>query len=230
MKSVIIIGGGASVQIGTKLDLWNKIQGLEIWSLNSVYKCMPYLPTAQFWVDVDFFKHDIVDLQALYNKGVKLVSKEHVRMVGLKGVIEQWPTSREIDKYYGKEAISKHMIYYGRMGLCGMFALSYAIANGYDRIFLLGYDFGSTSLNNKLTHWYQEDMKDKNIYSTGAGKPEVYLQSHNDGQTNPFVEDFGVYAKETDIQIFNISLASNINYFPKLSYTDFLEIINANVT
>ncbi len=232
MKRVIILGGGASVKEGLSKGLFDLLKSEEVWSLNSVYKAMPYLPKKQFWVDIDFFQYEVSNLQKLYEQGVPLIAKKHHRYSFLDEKITQIPTSREIDKYYGKEALQKDLLYYGRMGLCGMFALSYAIASGYTEIYLLGYDFGSTNLKEKCTHWYQTDTNivtdcdypDKaKIYSTGAGRPEVYLHKQEgfENKVKAEIEDFQVYTRETGISINNVSINSHINYFSKIDYDEF---------
>jgi|WetSurSiteA1Bulk_404760.scaffolds.fasta_scaffold18344_3 hypothetical protein len=224
MKDVIIVGGGASLKEGIEKDLWSQIKHKEIWSLNSAFKCMPYLPQKEFFVDVSFFKHEIDNLQSLYNQKVHIISREHFRLKGLQHQIEQWESSREHQRYFGKEALNHKVIYYGKMGLCGLFALSYAIATNYNIIYLLGFDFGSSSLTDKNTHWYQNEIQLKNIKSSGVGRPEVYF-NHKTGKLTPFVEDFKYAAKEENVKIYNVSLNSNIPYYEKISYNQFFELV-----
>lgn len=220
----IIIGGGNSVAEGISKGLWDKIKGKEIWSLNSVYKVMPYLPTKQIWVDIEFFNHEVANLQKLYDQGVKLVCKNHNRFAALKDYIEVYPVSRERERYWGKQAIEKNEIFYGFMGLSGTFALSYAIAKGYKEIFLLGYDFGTKSLEDKNTHFYQDQIAQLNIVSSGATRPEVYLLPKN--EINPQIEDYGVFLKEEDVKIYNVSMHSNIDYFQKITYERFFDYVH----
>lgn len=223
MKTVIIVGGGSSVKEGLEHNLWEKIKGNTIISLNSVFKMMPYLPTIQIWVDKEFFRHDMDNLQQLHLQGVELVAKFHPWLKPYSNYIELWDTSREAVNYHGKDAFNKKIIFYGSMGLSGTFAISYSIAMGYDNIYLLGFDFGTNNLENKDTHWYQNQIALKNIYSTGASHPEVYLTPN--GKVNRFIEDFKLFTKETDIKIWNVSVNSNIPYFPKISYKQFFERI-----
>lgn len=228
MKRVIILGAGASVREGVNSGLWDQIKNEEIWSLNSCFKAMPYLPKIQMWVDLDFFNHEVNNLQKLYEQGVKLVCKKHHKFTGILDYTEQHLTTREIDKYYGKRAIENNIIYYTAMGLCGAFALSYAIANSYTDIFLLGFDFGSPNLEQKLTHWYQDRITELNIMSTGAGRPEVYLHKQEGfrDKVKSEIEGFEVYTREKDINIINVSPISHINYFPKINYEQFLNKIS----
>lgn len=224
MKDVIIIGGGYSVTEGIDKGLWDKIKGKEVWSLNSCFKAMPIKPTIQLWVDIEFFKNEVDNLQRLHASKVKLVAKESIVFLGLSQYIELHETTRERPKYYGRKALENKLLYYGWMGLSGTFALSYAIALGYERIFLLGYDFGSPSLVHKKTHWYQDEIPNLKIISTGAGRPEVYLHYNNGEVIEDFLQDFEVFTKE-DAQILNVSTISNIPYFPKLTYDEFFKCL-----
>jgi hypothetical protein len=223
LKRVVILGAGSSVIDGLKLGLWEKIEKEEVWSLNSCFKAMPYLPKRELWVDRDFFKKEVGELQKLYYKGIPMCAKKYPNLGILENEIKQYNTSREKGNYFGKNAIQKNIIYYGRMGLCGIFALSVAIAEGYDEIILLGYDFGSPSLKHKFTHWYQEDINKLNIASTGAGRPEVYILPDNNMRTE--LEDFKIFLQESDINIYNVSPISNIPYFNKIDYSQFFEKI-----
>ena len=77
-KRVIIMGAGDSVRREIENGLWDKIKGEEIWSLNSVFKVMPYLPTAQLWVDVKFYEKEVSNLQKLQEQTISLVSNQHL--------------------------------------------------------------------------------------------------------------------------------------------------------
>jgi hypothetical protein len=189
---------------------------------------MPYLPSRQLWVDSTFVDSDLVNMQVLYNAGVPLHCKKYHKLAALSELVRQYPTSREREHYYGREALDKDVIYYGQMGLCGMFALSLAIAEKYDKIYLLGFDFGSASIASKNTHWYQSRIPELNITSTGAGRPEVYLLPEGDPHKDKprrEVQDFTVYAKTEGVKIYNVSLNSHIDCFEKLSYKDFFTLI-----
>jgi hypothetical protein len=189
MTRVILLGGGASLKEGIQKDLWNKISKETVWSCNYAYRTMPYLPSKQIWVDISFYKNNIEEMQKLWEQKVPLVTRAHKSYAGITEHITQYNSTRVATQYYGKEAITKNLIYYGRMGLSGMFALSLAVAEGYDEIYLLGYDFGNVSLQNKQTHFYQDELK--HVYSTGVGRPEVYRMSNNTVKRK--VEDFKVY-------------------------------------
>lgn len=219
MTRVILIGGGSSLKEGISHGLWDHIASEKVWSCNYGYRTMPYLPSREIWVDVSFYKHNIEELQKLCEQGVSLYTKEHRFYAGIKEHITQYGSTRESKNYFGKDGINKNLIYYGRMGLSGMFALSLAVAEGYTEIYLLGYDFGNTNLQDKQTHFYQDTLK--NVYSTGVGRPEVYRMPNNTIKRE--VEDFKVYLRESDVKIYNCSLQSNISYFEKISYPQFFE-------
>jgi hypothetical protein len=103
------------------------------------------------------------------------------------------------------------------MGLGGFFALSIAVKEEYDEIYLLGYDFGSPSLKEKLTHYYQNKL---DVSSIGIAHPELYL---NDNDTvKEEVKDFELFLSPSfKSKIYNVSLISNIPYFDKISYEEF---------
>jgi len=214
-KTCIICGGGYSVKEGISKGLWDRIKGQDVWSLNFTYKVMPYMPTREIFVDASFFNNNVKSLQDMTIMGVKIVARFKSKYQFIDEIIK-YEATRNKKQYYGKEAINKKCLYYGRMGLCGIFALSLAIAEGYDKIYLLGYDFGTTSLNNVNTHFYQKDIM---VISSGVGAPEVYRKSDNTVKEE--VEDFQVFTQEKDIEIINVSPNSNIPYFPKITYEEF---------
>lgn len=221
-KKVILLGGGYSVNEGIDKGLFEKIKDHNVWSLNYSYKCLNFLPSKQLWVDISFFNNNLKPLQDLYNKGVKMVAKKHTRYSFLPE-IKQYFVTRKANEYYGKEAIEKNMIFVGRDGMVGMFALSLAIAEGYNDIVLLGFDFGPPNPNIYKTHYYQDKLQ---VISSGVGRPEVYWR--NDGKLKDTIRDYEVYTRHTDIKIVNVSLQSNIHYFPKISYDDWLKNLEEN--
>ena len=75
-KKAILIGGGASITEGIEKNLWEKIRGKDIWSLNYAYKTMPYFPTRELFVDKSFYRNNREDLLLLALNGVKMYSKK----------------------------------------------------------------------------------------------------------------------------------------------------------
>lgn len=182
---------------------------------------MPYLPQKEIWVDKHFFIRNVVELQKLHEKGVELVSKVHARIYDNRPEIKKYNSTRLSEKYWGKQAIEKNEIYYGRMGLVGLFAISLAIAMNYTKIILLGFDFGSLNKDDKYTHFYQTKIPNIDTLSSGVGRPLVYFRP--DGKIKNEVEDFKIYLNEKDVKILNVSPNSNISYFDKIGYNQLWE-------
>ena len=221
-KSVILLGAGYSIKEGIDLGLWDKIREQENWSINYAFMTMPYLPKREIWVDIAFFKDNAEALQKLQEQGVIMITRNHHKYANIRDKLIIYDSTRELDKYYGQEAIQKNLLYYGRMGLSGMFALSLAVAERFEEIFLLGYDFGTSSLDKNQTHYYQGQLK---VISTGMGRPIVYRNPNNTLKDE--IKDFEVYKRETNIKIWNVSLNSNIPYFEKISYVDFFSKLDS---
>ena len=89
--------------------------------------------------------------------------------------------------------------------LSGVLALSVAckLLNADDEIFLLGYDYGAY---NGKTHFYQDK-----IHHRGVNKTAYY---DYEGHAERDFRDF-------NSNIYNVSINSRINVFPKLSYEQF---------
>jgi len=221
MNRVVLVGGGFSIEEGIEKGLWDKISKEKVWSCNYAFMTMPFLPEKEIWVDIQFYRHNTEELQALHEKGVKLHTKKHPTYAGVQEYLQLHESTREHQHYYGQEALEKNMLYYGQMGLSGMFALSLAIALKTPEIYLLGYDFGTPSLKDVNTHYYQKDLK--HVFSTGMMHPDVYRDPNN--EIKSFLNDFKVYLRETDIKIWNVSPNSNIPFFEKINYDQFFERI-----
>jgi len=226
MKSVIILGAGTSIEDGISKGLWEKIKGKEIWSLNSIYRIFPsdLLPTRQLWVDISFFRRNGAAIQNMSKKGVILCCKRHAHYAFFGDIIQQYDVCREKEFYKEKMEKVSH-IFIGANGLVGMFALSLAVREKFDIAYILGFDWGSTSIANRKTHCYQDKIKELNIYSTGAGNPEIYLNQNN--TPNKKIKDFDLYNKE-DCKIVNVSPSSHIYQFEKIDYSEFFKRIEKN--
>jgi hypothetical protein len=212
MKRAILVGGGSSVNEGRELGLWEKIQGQDIWSVNYAFRTMPYLPTRQCWCDITFFRNNMDDMQRLAESGVLMMSKTHDHYNNRP--ITQHFTTRE--EYVGaKNMIEQKKLFIGAYGLSGTFALSCAVVEGYDEIYLLGYDFGTSNINDKNTHYYQHDKMP--YVSCGVGNSDVYMTENG---CKKEVRDYEHYLQEP-CKIFNVSPKSNIQCFPKITYEQF---------
>ena len=225
-KECYIIGGGKSVRDLIATGLWDKIKGKDIWSLNYAYKLMPYLPTRQCFVDYMFFKNNEDEIHDLAAKGVPIYCKRNSKLKHIEAkFMQQYNTVRERGGFRGKTALTPPLephLFVGRMGLVGAFSVSLAIAEGYDTIYLLGYDFGATGLEDKDTHWYQGQI---NVKSTGVGRPTVYW---NKLGLKKEVQDFQVFNTVEGVKCYNVSPNSNIPYFDKLNPEQFYQLIGGN--
>jgi hypothetical protein len=232
LKKCVIIGAGTSVQEGIDLGLWAKLnenKSIETWALNFVFRTMPYNPSRLLWIDTSFFNKEVENIQMLHHTGVKLYTKEHDMYKVLKGninLVKVTDDKRSYDK-----------VFCGCPRLCGIFALSLAVQEKYDEIYLLGFDwgipkdkvietkmeknrFGKFIITNKpKTHFYQDSIK---VDSSGFGRPHIYQEKN--GMPNKGIMNFDYYLPYKD-KIFNVSMISNIHQFQKLSYQDFFERI-----
>lgn len=211
MKECFLIGGGISVKDCIDKGLWDILRDRDVWSINYAFMTMPYLPTRQIWLDLFFFKNNIDKLQGLYQKGVKCYSKQNNKYSLIKEINTYNVTRDKNDM--------KNRMYSGSMGLSGFFAIHLAAEEEYERVFIFGYDFGSIT-NDKKTHYYQDSL---DVMSSGVGKPELYQEINKTVKKE--VEDFKFFLNYP-IQIYNVSPNSNIPYFPKLDYSEFVKKLN----
>ena len=99
------------------------------------------------------------------------------------------------------------------MGLTGLYALSLAIAKGYNDLYLCGFDFGTPSVDCDDTHCYT------GLNEGAERRPMIYRTNKG---VREEVADFENY-KSSEWKIFNVSEISNIQSFPKISYDEFLK-------
>ncbi len=178
---------------------------------------MPYLPKREIWVDYTFFRQNTNRLQALSDAGVQCIAKKHDTYNAISS-IKQYGATR--DEYFGDQMIEKNQLFMGPMGLSGLFALSLAVAEKYDAIYLLGYDFGTKSLADANTHFYQDDKLD--IQSSGIRNPAVYLENNNNVKKDHRLFDHYLTSSS---KIYNVSPNSNIQSFKKIDYPTFFDYI-----
>ena len=115
-----------------------------------------------------------------------------------------------VHDYYSLESFSQGVY---SMQLTGLFATCLAInfLQGKGELFLLGMDWTRRTLKeareNKIvkTHYYSD------IRHNGFGYTGFY-ENHN-----PDTKWFKPFLREKNIKIYNVSLISNINIFPKLT-------------
>ena len=203
-KPLIIVGGGSSIKEGIRQDLWSKIKGQEVWSLNFAFLTMPYTPSKEIWVDFFFFLAQQKNLLGL--KNCELIAK-NTGTVYKEFPVTTYEATSNLDKY------KDGTLFLGRLCLCGIFAISLAIERGYKSIYLLGFDHGTSIGKEEETHYYKGRV----------ANPEVYRDENNKIRTE--VKDFEVFVKD-NTDIYNISTKSNIECFPKSTYTEFFRRLN----
>jgi len=210
MKEVVIVGGGNSITEGVETGLWDKLResGIELWGINYAFRAVPLKLKRLLWCDTTFFKNNMKDLEEQAKLGVECHTKKNNRYLGIDNII-QHETTRKPDE--------KDKIYIGSLGLSGMFSLSLAVKEGYNKIYLLGYDFGVPNQGITQTHFYQGKIS---YISTGVGRNQVYLDGNSPKKS---VREFDIYK---DIQgIYNVSMISNIQSFKKIGYQEFYGIL-----
>jgi len=215
-ESIILIGGGRSVLGGINQNLWENIKhkGMGVWSINFSYLFMPFAPSAQVWADKGVWSKCKDDLLELNKKGTELICRDYAGYTH-KHIIQRYEVNPFIEKS------NDRVIFIGKMGLSGVFALSLAIARKYKNIYLLGYDFGGQNIRDNKTHWYQE-LNDE-INAGAYGKAGIYWEGVD--KIRHEIDDFDIIKKNCKCNIYNVSLTSNINSFTKLSYNEFYKKI-----
>lgn len=213
MRECIICGGGNSVREAIDGGLWNKIQGREIWSVNYAFMTMPYLPTRELWCDRDFFKKNIDALQNISKQGVQCHTREHNAYINIPE-IKQYKCTRDPNN-------KSNELFIGQLGLSGFFALHLAVKEEYERIFLLGYDFGEIG---QYTHYYEGVLKTE---SEGVGNHTVYKQ---EGNTRSNVKDFEMFTNPSlKSKIYNVSMISFIPFFEKITYEQMYRLLETDI-
>jgi len=227
-KNLIVIGGGHSISKGASMGLWDRIKGCFTIGCNYNYYHFPYA-TFYSWVDNDFYKKERENLAKL----PLLIGCQHpeVEKIKLPNTITL-PATSKYDPTLKTGVFKKVLV--------GLFALSigcYLMRDIKDgKIFTLGFDFGEARNCNKslrqrgqklspqiikdnqnrpCTHYYQGEINHR-----GIGKTSFY--SNKDHQKNIFQP----YIDKQSVPIYNVSLNSKINQFPKITYEQFFEMLD----
>ena len=234
IKQIIIIGGGRSILELTELGLWDKLKGNFTIGVNFSFK--DYMPTALCCADFKFYTGHIDPVIAINDQGKKYsidnnynkkfhdelkklplivapsrIDLSHPKVKMKNTILLPWTSAH---KYYGKTN-QEGEIYCTDQS--GMWALGVACRLQPEEIFLLGFDFGvsgnqchyynHTKHRGTLEHvygWY------KRTSDKGCGADYYYL---------PFAMN------NPNIKIYNVSLNSKINCFPKLTANVFFDKI-----
>lgn len=143
--------------------------------------------------------------------------------------------------YYGIDSFQEKKGFYTKQ-LIGIYAITLAIALGFKEIYLLGYD--CIEINGQ-THFYQgvANLDDhKNIYVNGKFKDKRY-KFRGVGKTPENTYETSTYnhvkhinktwfapfdTELKKLKIYNVSINSVINTFPKISYSAFFQQIDDN--
>jgi len=223
----IIMASGASIRDGLQYGLSNYLEREVVFSLNDNI-CFVDSTVAVFgdWYAYadrfEIFKnHPLVigryDTHFTHEiDGAKPCPKQD-SLILLQGV----------NKYYGTEGLSKGL--YSSI-LTGAFTLNLAICLGFKQIFLLGFDCGATG---KSTHWYDNvegagqftDYEGKPITGVGIndGKFNTSFYNKEEAEINVLWEPF-----KNEAMVYNVSLGSRINVFPKIGYQSMFTILKSN--
>lgn len=208
----ILIGGGTSIKEGLLKELWDKLKDKFVIGLNYSYLYFSN-PTIQCFVDCDFYKDELNKLKDLH----LIIGKWHKNLVDIKH-----PSTALLQvndsKYYRNLSEGVY-----KSSLCGIFSLSLAIyLLNFGKIFLLGFDHSDDGTKDdkgrRNTHFYQ-----KELIHRGCGKINYY---NTKGRAD---KDFGVYDSEKQCKIYNVSLNSKIEIFPKISYDKFFSMLDNNI-
>lgn len=233
-RQIVILGGGTSVLEGIKRNLFDKLTDKFVVGLNYAHHFLE--TTLSMYVDGTF-----VSDQKEYLERLPLV-------IGMKNSgTPNFPNFIELPASTEYFRDCSNGIY--KASLVGLFALSfliYVLDEG--DIFLLGYDYGAQkgdgafgraydSRGNALTHWYQHGEiksiytgKPYQIYHRGFGKINWYEATQIDEKKQKRItraeHEFSVYENEKKVSIYNVSLDSRINTFPKIGYDQFFSMLS----
>jgi len=233
VKRVCIIGSGNSLTEGFEKKLPKLLQNEVVFTVNEEFRF--FNSTLTTFCDWTFYK-------CRYN-----LLKEHPMIIGKHDVhigtrdkktkeyycerLPQLILLPSCSKYVGQDSWKKGFF----TGiLCGLFTLSFAIALGFEEIYLIGFD--GKSIEGKTHHYegkfgFGQFVNEEGRPRTGMGmKNGVYNTGVFNKDKKRFNQDFwNVYKPELErIKIYNVSPESTIETFPKISYDEFITKIKEN--
>ena len=245
-KRIIIVASGYSIRENLwnvsidKLPIWNAIKDEFKLACNWSYKwadadIMTYSDYQMYETKRENLKNLPIIVGATdghyFRKETKPIENNTYLFPACKGI--KHSKYGTVGGYWDKEGWSKGL--YTRQ-LVGIQAISLAILLGCTELFLLGYD--ACCDEQGRTHFYQDD-KQTGIYKwnnhehNGMGKDE--RGNYRSGNYNKIEELnnfwFKPFEKELQngIQIYNVSLDSKIDTFPKISYKEFYKRLKDNL-
>jgi hypothetical protein len=248
-KKCVILGGGFSI----RENLWNTdINDLPLWkniwnefTIGTNWCFRWFIPTVLMYADYQFYGTEKKQLKhvplILGKKDGAYLRKDGIRIDN--NVLLLKECERKSKLIYGEKVKGLHAHYWGKEAwtkgfyssqLIGIKALNLAIALNYDEIYLLGFDACGDEKNR--THFYSDTevgtYEWNNQKQSGVGKDKrgYYrtgnynkLKALNNIWFQPFEEEL-----QKGIKIYNVSLNSKIDTFPKISYKNFYERLNIN--
>lgn len=219
-NEVIIIGGGASINIGISLGLKDKLQDKFVIACNYAYKHFPF--TFMAFTDENFYLPANAKEHPYKNPDIYEELKSIPLIIGINhGKNKEFALPNTIlfkHKSFLKQNTKASEGFYTRNFLTGIFALSITcfLLNYKGIIYLLGFDW--TKDPTKPTHYYSKEE----INHRGIGYTNSYL-SHKSSHI------FDCYSMFKDIKIYNVSLNSNIDSFEKISYEKMFELFSGEI-
>lgn len=217
INNCIIIGGGSSIKEGIDLGLKNFLKNKFIIACNYAYKHFPH--TLMCFTDRNFYVPSYAKKYPEKNPDIYEELKNENLIIGINhnGISEfQLPNTVLVKSIPTlKQIQSPTEGFYTKNFLTGSLALSLAcyILNYIGNIFLLGFDW--TIEGN--THYYTK----KELNHHGIGYTTSY-QKHNPNYV------FKPFTTLKNLNIYNVSMNSNIECFTKISYSYFFKIIQSS--
>lgn len=225
IDSIIIIGGGSSINKGIFLGLKERIKNKCVLLCNYAYRYFD--GTALVFTDALNNENDFYYVN--YNDIIKFpLSFGCDRNLGIKKDCKNIIWLNHSDNWIGIDKF-KEGVYSGV--LAGYFAISTAmfLLNKIGNIYLLGFDWTKRTKKEKLegisAYPYLKNNKEKVIthFYNDAHRGQGYTSYYETTNPNTMFEPF---LNEKKIHIYNVSPQSNIQIFPKINYLEFFKRIN----
>jgi hypothetical protein len=211
MPTVIIVGGGSSVKEGISNGLWDKIKGMDIITCNNAIQHIPYPPKYACWLDTTVRDPEVTK-KILETDCIRVTQQLHDTRDDDKVV--RFPIVKDLNGDESKltRGLERGILFAGKRMFTGIFAISLALYAGYNKIFLLGFDWNVGKKGN--AEWY--DRPDK------ADISGIFMRNKSEARDD-CAEHHDCFKGKADI--INVSKISLIPSFPKISYSDFFEMI-----
>ena len=218
-RQCIILGGGSTIAEGISKGLWEKLKHKFVIGINYSYN--HFNATFQVYLDYKLYNKNKKDLDKLPLIITKPGKKLPINTLQIKTLSTY---NRDVRKGCYKGSLS------------GIYSVSLGIRLlDEGDLVLLGYDYDPLKDKNGkyikdkkgrfITHYYQNvpDKNGKIIEHRGIGKINYY------GAKGRVDRDFTPFKNEKKVRIFNVSLQSKINTFPKISYDQFFKMLDKNI-